>query len=80
MNRIFMSAALLTISIAPVFADVTVRSGMEYYVVRDSTTNKCTVETKKPTAANATLVENGIFKTRADAEIGTKNLKACSGA
>ena len=31
---------------------------------------KCTVETKKQTVATANIVENGIFKTKADAAIG----------
>jgi hypothetical protein len=52
---------------------------MKWYVVQDSMTKKCTVETSKPTVVTAKVVENGIFKTKADAEIGTKTLRACSG-
>jgi hypothetical protein len=80
MNRFFVASAIAVAGIAPAFAQATVKYGMEWYVVLDTTTKKCTVETNKPTVATAKLVENGIFKTKADAEIGTKNLKACSGA
>ena len=79
MNRFIIVSTLIAIGITPAFAEATVKYGMEYYVVRDSTTNKCTVETKKSTVATARIVENGIFKTKTDAELGVKNLKACGG-
>jgi hypothetical protein len=79
MNRIFIASALAVAGITPAFAQATVKYGMEWYVVQDSTTKKCTVETSKPTVVTAKVVENGIFKTKADAEIGTKTLRACSG-
>ena len=80
MNRFFIASAVAVAGIAPAFAQATVKYGMEWYVVLDSTTKKCTVETNKPTVATAKLVENGVFKTKADAEIGTKNLKTCNGS
>jgi hypothetical protein len=79
MNRIFIASALAVAGITPAFAQATVKYEMEWYVVQDSTTKKCTVETSKPTVVTAKVVENGIFKTKADAEIGTKTLRACSG-
>jgi hypothetical protein len=79
MIRFFIASIFVAAGITTVFAEATVKYGMEYYVVRDMATNKCMVETKRPTLTNVVLVENGIFKTKADAEIGTKNLKACSG-
>ena len=78
MYRVFIASAIAVAGIAPAFAQATVKHGMEWYVVLDSTTKRCTVETNKPTVATAKLVENGVFKTKVDAEIGTKNLKACS--
>jgi len=79
MIRFFIASIVVVTGITPAFAEATVKYGMEYYVVRNSTTNKCTVETKKPTVATGSIVENGIFKTKADAEIGTKSLRACNG-
>ena len=80
MKRVLIASAMAVVGIAPAFAQATVKYGMEWYVVLDSTTKTCTVETNKPTVVTKKLVENGIFKTKADAEIGTKNLKACNGA
>jgi len=80
MIRLFLASIVVVSGITPTFAEGPVKYyGMEYYVVLDSTSNKCTVEVKKPTVATAKIVENGIFRTKADAEIGTKSLKACSG-
>jgi hypothetical protein len=38
--------------------------------LRTGAGGKRTVETKRPIVATANIVENGIFKTKADAEIG----------
>ena len=53
MNRIFIASALAVAGITPAFAQATVKYGMEWYVVLDSTTKKCTVETNKPTVVTA---------------------------
>jgi hypothetical protein len=79
MKPFFIATAIAVAASTPAFAQATVKHGMEWYVVLDSATRKCTVETNKPTVANAKVVENGIFKTKADADTGTRNLKACSG-
>ena len=50
----------------------------EYYVVRDSTTKKCTVVETKPTGTTTTIVDNGIFKTKTEAETGMKTTKVCT--
>ena len=49
----------------------------EYYVVRDPATKKCRIVDQKPTTTT-TIVDNGIFKTRAEAETGIKTLKVCT--
>jgi hypothetical protein len=49
----------------------------EYYVVRDPTTKKCRIVDQKPTTTT-TIVDNGIFKTRAEAETGIKTIKVCT--
>jgi hypothetical protein len=51
--------------------------GTEYYVVRDPATKKCTIVDKKPTTTT-TIVDNGIFKTRTEAESGMKTMKVCT--
>ncbi|HVT28276.1 MAG TPA: hypothetical protein VHE81_09710 [Lacipirellulaceae bacterium] len=49
----------------------------EFYVVRDPATKKCTIVDKKPTTTT-TIVDNGIFKTRTEAETGMKTMKVCT--
>jgi hypothetical protein len=53
-------------------------SAAEFYVVRDSATKKCTVVETKPTATTTTIVDNGIYKTKTEAEAGMKTTKVCT--
>jgi hypothetical protein len=53
-------------------------SAAEFYVVRDATTKKCTIVDTKPTATTTTIVDNGTFKTRTEAETGMKTMKVCT--
>jgi hypothetical protein len=50
----------------------------EFYVVRDATTKKCTIVDTKPTTTTTTVVDNGTFKTKTEAETGMKTMKVCS--
>jgi hypothetical protein len=50
----------------------------EFYVVRDTTTKKCTVVDSKPTTTTTTVVDNGTFKTKTEAETGMKTMKVCT--
>jgi hypothetical protein len=50
----------------------------EFYVVRDATTKKCTVVDTKPTSTTTTVVDNGTFKTKTEAETGMKTMKVCT--
>ena len=50
----------------------------EYYVVRDSTTKKCTVVETKPTSSTTVVVDNGVYKTKTEAETGMKTTKVCT--
>jgi hypothetical protein len=50
----------------------------EFYVVRDATTKKCTIVDTKPTTTTTTIVDNGTFKTRTEAETGMKTMKVCT--
>jgi hypothetical protein len=54
------------------------QTATEYYVVRDASTKKCTVVDKKPTATTTTVVDNGTFKTKIEAEAGMKSIKVCT--
>ena len=63
------------------FASTTVAESAiaaEFYVVRDSTTKKCTVVDTKPTTTTTTIVDNGTYKTKTEAESGMKTAKVCS--
>jgi hypothetical protein len=50
----------------------------EFYVVRDSSTKKCTIVDTKPTTTTTTVVDNGTFKTKTEAETGMKTMKVCT--
>ena len=73
MKNFFLTGAIVAFAATPAFAQTT-----EYYVVRDATTKKCTIVDKKPTTTTTTVVDNGIFKTRAEAETGMKTIKVCT--
>lgn len=68
--RIVVGAALVLAFAAPALAD-------EYYVVRDTTTKKCTIVDKRPTTTTITQVGPLAFKTRTEAEEGMKKEKVC---
>ena len=53
-------------------------SAAEFYVVRDSTTNKCTVVDTRPTTTTTAIVDNGTYKTKTEAEAGMKTTKVCT--
>ncbi len=50
----------------------------EFYVVRDASTKKCTIVETKPTTTTTTIVDNGTFKTKTEAESGMKTMKVCT--
>ncbi|HEX3339688.1 MAG TPA: hypothetical protein VHT68_11010 [Pseudolabrys sp.] len=51
----------------------------EFYVVQDVKTKKCTIVDKKPTTTTeTTVVGNGMYKTRVEAETGMKSVKVCT--
>jgi hypothetical protein len=71
----FVLSALIAFAATSAIAQTAVST--EYYVVRDPATQKCTIVDKKPTTTT-TIVDNGIFKTRAEAETGMKTMKVCT--
>jgi hypothetical protein len=76
MKKFLISGAVVAFAATSAFAQTTVAS--EFYVVRDETTKKCTIVDKKPTTTTTTIVDNGIFKTRTEAETGMKTMKVCT--
>ena len=75
MKRSLALSALIAFAATSAFAQTTVSS--EFYVVRDEATKKCTIVDKKPTTTT-TIVDNGVFKTRTEAETGMKTMKVCT--
>jgi N-methylhydantoinase A/oxoprolinase/acetone carboxylase beta subunit len=74
MKKLLMIGALA-------FAATTVANSAmaaEFYVVRDATTKKCTVVDTKPTTTTTTIVDNGTYKTKTEAETGMKTTKVCT--
>jgi len=67
--------ALLAVAVTSAFAQTA--TSTEFYVVRDEATKKCTIVDKKPTTTT-TIVDNGTFKTRTEAETGMKTMKVCT--
>ena len=67
-----IALALLTAFVTPALA------ADEFYVVQDVKTKKCTIVDKKPTTTETTVVGNGVYKTRTEAETGMKTVKVCT--
>lgn len=76
MKQLLLSSAVIAFAAGSAFAQTAVTS--EFYVVRDATTKKCTIVDKKPTTTTTTIVDNGVFKTRTEAETGMKTMKVCT--
>lgn len=70
----------LIVGVVSAFAVTSVyaQTATEYYVVRDASTKKCSVVDKKPTTSTTTVVDNGTFKTKTEAETGMKSIKVCT--
>jgi hypothetical protein len=74
MKRIALVAALAIAFSASAFAQTT-----EFYVVQDVKTKRCTIVDKKPTTTTeVTVVSDGVYKTRTEAESGIKSIKVCT--
>jgi hypothetical protein len=72
MKRTLVLAGFLAVAVSgAAFAE-------EFYVVQDTSTKKCTIVDKKPTSTTTTVVGNGVFKTRTEAETGMKSIKVCT--
>jgi hypothetical protein len=75
MKKIFLASAVAAFVISSAVAQTAVPTN--FYVVRDSATKKCTVVDTKPTSTTVTVVENGQFPTKEQAETAMKTIKVC---
>jgi hypothetical protein len=76
MKKFILAGAALAFAATSAFAQTTTVSS-EYYVVRDPATKRCTVVDTKPTVTT-TIVDNGTYKTKTEAETGLKTTKVCT--
>ena len=76
MKKFLISSAIAVLAATSAIAQTAVAT--EFYVVRDASTKKCTIVDKKPTTTTTTIVDNGVYKTRTEAETGMKTTKVCT--
>lgn len=70
--RIALAAAALAAATAPAFAQAT------FYVVQDTSTQKCTIVESRPTTTTMVVVGDGkVYTTRAEAESAVKTITVC---
>ena len=75
MKKFLISAAAAAIMTGAAYA----QPATEFHVVQDTSTKKCTIVDKKPTATTTVVVGDGkVFKTRTEAETGMKTMKVCT--
>jgi len=73
-----MRIALAALAIAALTGSALAQT-TEFYVVQDVKTKRCTIVDKKPaTTTEVTVVGNGVYKTRTEAETGMKTVKVCT--
>lgn len=75
MRKSLIAAALLAGFAGTAAAQTTVVE--EYYVVQEPTTKRCTIVDRRPAASTGVVIDLGIFRTRADAELGARRSKVC---
>jgi hypothetical protein len=73
MRKLLLSGIAVALAATGAYAQTT-----EFYIVRDASTKKCTIVDKRPTTTTTTVVDNGVFKTRTEAETSMKTMKVCT--
>jgi hypothetical protein len=73
MKKLILCSALAAFALGTQAA-----SAAEFYVVRDATTKKCTIVNSKPTITTTTVVGDGVYKTKVEAESAIKTTKICT--
>lgn len=77
MKKLLISGAVAAFAVTS-FAAISSAQTTGFYVVRDATTKKCTIVDQKPTTTTTTVVGDGVYKTRTEAETGMKSIKVCT--
>lgn len=72
MERIGLSAVIAVAFSVSAFAQT-----IEFYVVQEVQTKKCTIVNKLPAVSTTTVMGDG-YKTRAEAETAMKAIKVCT--
>jgi hypothetical protein len=73
MKKLLLAACAAGFTIATAQAQTA-----EFYIVQDSSTKKCTIVDKKPTVTTTTVVGDGVYKTKTEAETAMKTVKICT--
>jgi hypothetical protein len=69
--RKLLTAAVLTGALA------TPALAQEFYIVQDTSTKRCQIVEQRPTTTTTTVVGDGVFTTRVEAESAMKTVKVC---
>ena len=77
MNKLLISGAVAAFAVIGVVS-ASAQPAAGFYVVRDATTKKCTIVDQKPTTTTTTVVGDGVYKTRTEAETSMKTVKVCT--
>ena len=78
MKTMLVSVAVAAFAVPSALARTATTTSSEYYLVPGCHDEKCTVVDKKPTSTTTTIVDNGTFKTKTEAETGIKSTKVCT--
>ena len=74
MRKLILAGAMLATSAVAASAQTTIVEE-RYYVIQEPTTKRCTYVTERP--ATGIVLDLGIFRTRAEAELGARQSKVC---
>lgn len=73
MRKLILAGALAAIGTSAMAQTTIVEE--RYYVIQDPATKRCTYVTERPTTG--VVLDLGIFRTRAEAELGARQSKVC---
>jgi hypothetical protein len=74
MRKLLLAGAMAAAVIVPASAQTTIVEE-RYYVIQDPATKRCTYVTERP--STGIVLDLGIFRTRAEAELGARQSKVC---
>jgi hypothetical protein len=74
MRKLILAGTMLAVSGAAASAQTTIVEE-RYYVIQDPATKRCTYVSERP--STGIVLDLGIFRTRAEAELGARKSKVC---